>query len=116
MRTVKNRKDEYLSGNFVEMSNQKIIENYQNCGLENTEEDHFLVKFFQISKEIFEITINDKKFEKIYKNFFDSQYIFGMEMEDLQLLVSAEYVAYVFTRMGIFTKEVIIFLKCLLKI
>jgi len=71
------------------------------------DEDRLFLKLVEASKQLITIRYPPKKFELLISKFYENSYIKCAEVEETSCLVSAEYVAYLFTKVKIFTEETI---------
>jgi hypothetical protein len=65
-------------------------------------DDALLCNLLDLSVESFQISIHpDKRDYLMHPRFFKPKYIYGLEPDDIAMLVSAEYVATIFTKVGV---------------
>jgi hypothetical protein len=91
-----------MSTPFQESSFRSVIDpTIHSCG-----DNDLLRQFFDLSVESFQIQIHPDKRDRLLRDkFFETTYIFASEADETSMLVSAEYVAAMFTAVGIFDKN-----------
>ncbi|KAL0489864.1 hypothetical protein AKO1_009343 [Acrasis kona] len=70
------------------------------------DEDTILCQLLDLSIESFSIKIHDhKRSSLLMPQFFDNKSIFASDPEDVKMIVSAEYVAVMYTALGLFERQ-----------